>query len=149
MTNAYFRWRPDCLRRSSSVLVFYVLGTNAVRVFSFKYFSFHWTYSLSCVDGCTLVGSQLLSPLRELTRIFYIGESFPLRVRPKSIALGSATNWKVYHFDFNLTMSLTRWHRLWNFLLSFFAPRIAARYVWERHVIQKIPLSPTGLDHWS
>ncbi|KAF8963897.1 general substrate transporter [Flammula alnicola] len=39
----------------------------------------------------------------------YLGESFPLRVRPKSIALGSATNW------------------LWNFLLSFFAPRIAVR----------------------
>jgi len=39
----------------------------------------------------------------------YLGESFPLRVRPKSIALGSATNW------------------IWNFLLSFFAPRIAAR----------------------
>ncbi|KAK7680557.1 hypothetical protein QCA50_016339 [Cerrena zonata] len=39
----------------------------------------------------------------------YLGESFPLRVRPKAIALGSATNW------------------LWNFLLSFFAPRIAAR----------------------
>lgn len=38
----------------------------------------------------------------------YLGESFPLRVRPKAIALGSATNW------------------LWNFLLSFFAPRIAA-----------------------
>ncbi|KAJ7157287.1 general substrate transporter [Mycena filopes] len=37
----------------------------------------------------------------------YLGESFPLRVRPKSIALGSATNW------------------LWNFLLGFFAPRIA------------------------
>ncbi|KAH7922786.1 general substrate transporter [Leucogyrophana mollusca] len=39
----------------------------------------------------------------------YLGESFPLRVRPKAIALGSATNW------------------LWNFLLSFFAPRIAAK----------------------
>lgn len=38
----------------------------------------------------------------------YLGESFPLRVRPKAIALGSATNW------------------LWNFLLSFFAPRISA-----------------------
>ncbi|KAI8980586.1 general substrate transporter [Trametes punicea] len=37
----------------------------------------------------------------------YLGESFPLRVRPKCIALGSATNW------------------IWNFLLSFFAPRIA------------------------
>ncbi|CAE6479323.1 unnamed protein product [Rhizoctonia solani] len=37
----------------------------------------------------------------------YLGESFPLRVRSKAIALGSATNW------------------LWNFLLSFFAPRIA------------------------
>ncbi|KAJ6520513.1 general substrate transporter [Mycena sanguinolenta] len=37
----------------------------------------------------------------------YLGESFPLRVRPKSIALGSATNW------------------FWNFLLGFFAPRIA------------------------
>ncbi|KAI0347887.1 general substrate transporter [Trametopsis cervina] len=43
-------------------------------------------------------------------RVFtvYLGESFPLRVRPKGIALGSATNW------------------LWNFLLSFFSPRIAA-----------------------
>ncbi|KAG7099954.1 hypothetical protein E1B28_001747 [Marasmius oreades] len=39
----------------------------------------------------------------------YLGESFPLRVRPKCIALGSATNW------------------LWNFLLSFFAPKIAAK----------------------
>ncbi|KAI0803285.1 general substrate transporter [Irpex lacteus] len=38
----------------------------------------------------------------------YLGESFPLRVRPKGIALGSATNW------------------LWNFLLSFFSPRIAS-----------------------
>ncbi|KAI5118779.1 hypothetical protein M0805_005660 [Coniferiporia weirii] len=38
----------------------------------------------------------------------YLGESFPLRVRAKCIALGSATNW------------------IWNFLLSFFAPRIAA-----------------------
>lgn len=37
----------------------------------------------------------------------YLGESFPLRVRPKCIALGSATNW------------------VWNFLLSFFSPRIA------------------------
>ncbi|KAG1886188.1 general substrate transporter [Suillus subluteus] len=36
----------------------------------------------------------------------YLGESFPLRVRPKSIALGSATNW------------------FWNFMLSFFSPRI-------------------------
>ncbi|EPQ60038.1 general substrate transporter [Gloeophyllum trabeum ATCC 11539] len=39
----------------------------------------------------------------------YLGESFPLRVRSKAIALGSATNW------------------IWNFLLSFFAPRIAAK----------------------
>ncbi|KAJ3895370.1 general substrate transporter [Lentinula edodes] len=38
----------------------------------------------------------------------YLGESFPLRIRPKAIALGSATNW------------------VWNFLLSFFAPKIAA-----------------------
>ncbi|KAJ7146401.1 general substrate transporter [Mycena epipterygia] len=38
----------------------------------------------------------------------YLGESFPLRVRPKAIALGSATNW------------------FWNFLLGFFAPRIAS-----------------------
>ncbi|GBE77337.1 Hexose transporter 2 [Sparassis crispa] len=38
----------------------------------------------------------------------YLGESFPLRVRSKCIALGSATNW------------------IWNFLLSFFAPRIAS-----------------------
>jgi len=37
----------------------------------------------------------------------YLGESFPLRVRAKCIALGSASNW------------------IWNFLLSFFAPRIA------------------------
>jgi len=39
----------------------------------------------------------------------YLGESFPLRVRPKGIALGSATNW------------------FWNFMLSFFSPRIAAK----------------------
>ncbi|KAH7915760.1 general substrate transporter [Hygrophoropsis aurantiaca] len=39
----------------------------------------------------------------------YLGESFPLRVRPKSIALGSATNW------------------FWNFMLSFFSPRIVAQ----------------------
>ncbi|KAG8935799.1 hypothetical protein FRC02_006349 [Tulasnella sp. 418] len=37
----------------------------------------------------------------------YLGESFPLRVRSKSIALGSASNW------------------FWNFMLSYFAPRIA------------------------
>ncbi|KAF5371643.1 hypothetical protein D9758_003573 [Tetrapyrgos nigripes] len=37
----------------------------------------------------------------------YLGESFPLRVRPKAIALGSATNW------------------IWNFLLSFFSVRIS------------------------
>jgi len=37
----------------------------------------------------------------------YLGESFPLRVRPKCIALGSASNW------------------IWNFLLGFFSPRIA------------------------
>jgi len=39
----------------------------------------------------------------------YLGESFPLRVRPKCIALGTATNW------------------VWNFLLSFFSPRIVAK----------------------
>ncbi|KAH7886305.1 general substrate transporter [Phlebopus sp. FC_14] len=39
----------------------------------------------------------------------YLGESFPLRVRPKSIALGSASNW------------------FWNFMLSFFSPRIVAK----------------------
>ncbi|ORY91683.1 and other transporter-domain-containing protein [Leucosporidium creatinivorum] len=37
----------------------------------------------------------------------YLGESFPMRVRSKCIALGAATNW------------------LWNFLLGYFAPRIA------------------------
>jgi SP family sugar:H+ symporter-like MFS transporter len=35
-----------------------------------------------------------------------LGETFPLRVRPKCIALGSAANW------------------LWNFLLSYFSPFI-------------------------
>ncbi|KAH0837879.1 general substrate transporter [Lanmaoa asiatica] len=39
----------------------------------------------------------------------YLGESFPLRVRPKSIALGSAANW------------------FWNFMLSFFSPRIVVK----------------------
>ncbi|EPQ60026.1 general substrate transporter [Gloeophyllum trabeum ATCC 11539] len=39
----------------------------------------------------------------------YVGESFPLRVRSRCIALAVATNW------------------VWNFLGSFFAPRIAAR----------------------
>jgi len=38
----------------------------------------------------------------------YLGESYPLRVRSKCIALGSTTNW------------------VWNFLLSLFSPRIAA-----------------------
>ncbi|RSH78798.1 uncharacterized protein EHS24_001707 [Apiotrichum porosum] len=37
-----------------------------------------------------------------------LGETFPLRVRPKAIALGSATNW------------------FWNFMLSYFSPLIAA-----------------------
>ncbi|WRT68105.1 uncharacterized protein IL334_005080 [Kwoniella shivajii] len=37
-----------------------------------------------------------------------LGETFPLRVRPKCIALAAATNW------------------LWNFLLSYFLPLIAA-----------------------
>ncbi|GFZ50526.1 hypothetical protein JCM24511_08283 [Saitozyma sp. JCM 24511] len=36
-----------------------------------------------------------------------LGETFPLRVRPKCIALGSATNW------------------FWNFMLSYFSPLIA------------------------
>ncbi|KAG1800462.1 general substrate transporter [Suillus plorans] len=39
----------------------------------------------------------------------YLGESFPLRVRPKSIAFGTASNW------------------FWNFMLSFFSPRIVDR----------------------
>ncbi|EPT03828.1 hypothetical protein FOMPIDRAFT_1114383 [Fomitopsis schrenkii] len=39
----------------------------------------------------------------------YLAESFPLRVRPKCIALGTAANW------------------VWNFLLSFWSPRIAAK----------------------
>lgn len=38
----------------------------------------------------------------------YLGESFPMRVRAKCIALGAATNW------------------FWNFMLSYFAPRIAS-----------------------
>ncbi|KAK4050245.1 hypothetical protein OIV83_003566 [Microbotryomycetes sp. JL201] len=37
----------------------------------------------------------------------YLGESFPQRVRSKCIALGTASNW------------------FWNFMLSYFAPRIA------------------------
>ncbi|KAK4685951.1 MFS transporter, SP family, sugar:H+ symporter, partial [Tremellales sp. Uapishka_1] len=37
-----------------------------------------------------------------------LGETFPLRVRPKCIALGAATNW------------------FWNFMLSYFSPLIAA-----------------------
>ena len=36
-----------------------------------------------------------------------LGETFPLRVRPKAIALGSATNW------------------FWNFMLGYFSPLIA------------------------
>ncbi|KAG2115382.1 general substrate transporter [Suillus cothurnatus] len=39
----------------------------------------------------------------------YLAESFPLRVRPKAIALGIAINW------------------FWNFMLSFFSPRIVDR----------------------
>jgi hypothetical protein len=58
----------------------------------------------------------------------YLGESFPLRVRAKCIALGSATS-----TSFNtikaasciLTLHLAHADWIWNFLLSFFAPRIA------------------------
>ena len=65
---------------------------------------------------------------RSLNAIFrvYLGESFPLRVRPKAIALGSATS--LFSFV-TLTRSgpliflILDW--IWNFLLSFFAPRIA------------------------
>jgi len=39
----------------------------------------------------------------------YLGESFPLRVRPKSIALGSASNW------------------FWNFMLSYWSPHIVVQ----------------------
>ena len=39
-----------------------------------------------------------------------LGESFPLRVRPKCIALGSASNW------------------FWNFMLSYFSPFIVDQH---------------------
>ena len=54
----------------------------------------------------------------------YLGESFPLRVRAKCIALGSATSRSSnYIFSNNPHVIALDW--LWNFLLSFFAPRIA------------------------
>ena len=60
----------------------------------------------------------------------YLGESFPLRVRAKGIALGSASSASF--------ASLLGWAELtrfffpdwfWNFMLSFFAPRISAKCV--------------------
>jgi Sugar (and other) transporter len=42
---------------------------------------------LSAFPSCT----HLITVIRWV----YLGESFPLRVRPKGIALGSATNWCV------------------------------------------------------
>ena len=59
----------------------------------------------------------------------YLGESFPLRVRPKAIALGSATSeFPTCHPFLQYRVCANRkdfadW--IWNFLLSFFAPRIA------------------------
>ena len=56
----------------------------------------------------------------------YLGESFPLRVRPKGIALGSATSKPALLAPPHLPLiPQTDW--IWNFLLSFFAPRIAAK----------------------
>ena len=89
--------------------------------FRFRYFG-DLLRKLNSVSFCT----RLIIVIRWV----YLGESFPLRVRPKGIALGSATNWcvkfylthPVFFFDINTI-------RLWNFLLSFFAPSIAAEYV--------------------
>lgn len=55
----------------------------------------------------------------------YLGESFPLRVRAKSIALGSATS-MCSQSKATTLIYLSDW--IWNFLLSFFAPRIANEY---------------------
>jgi len=57
----------------------------------------------------------------------YLGESFPLRVRPKCIALGSATSESLSTCQRmgSKIMLFTDW--IWNFPLSFLAPRIAAR----------------------
>ncbi|CDZ97853.1 general substrate transporter [Phaffia rhodozyma] len=52
---------------------------------------------------------MLFSLLWGPTPWVYLGESFPLRVRPKAIALGTASNW------------------FWNFMLSYFSPKIAAQ----------------------
>ncbi|KAG1856161.1 hypothetical protein F4604DRAFT_1685562 [Suillus subluteus] len=59
----------------------------------------------------------------------YLGESLPLRVRPKSIALSSATNW------------------FWNFMLSFFSPRIVDRgsdtlLGVDKHLLKQQPSVP-------
>ncbi|KAK8858902.1 hypothetical protein IAR55_003133 [Kwoniella newhampshirensis] len=66
----------------------------------------------------TKLGGQVLVAFAVIHVSFYslfwgptpwvlLGETFPLRVRPKCIALAAATNW------------------LWNFLLSYFSPLIA------------------------
>lgn len=56
----------------------------------------------------------------------YLGESFPLRVRPKCIALGSATSeFPYYVHDFRQIADRRSTDWVWNFLLSFFSPRIA------------------------
>ena len=59
----------------------------------------------------------------------YLGESFPLRVRAKCIALGSATSEFACLFVSPRLIHCPRSDWIWNFLLSFFAPRIAAKYV--------------------
>ncbi|KAK7063636.1 hexose transporter 2 [Favolaschia claudopus] len=85
-----------------------LIAFAVLHVFSFSIFwgPTPWVYLGEVGDNIDLM---LTADCHLCTKysLVYLGQSFPLRVRPKSIALGSATNW------------------LWNFLLSFFAPRIS------------------------
>ena len=62
-------------------------------------------------------------------------------MRPKGIALGSATNWCVKSYITHTVFrhkKKTLSTRIWNFLLSFFAPRIVAKYVQRWFSLEQI-----------
>ena len=72
------RWHSHCIRCITRLLLCNLLGSNAVR------------------HGIPSPSFSCLNVIFPFFRWVYLGESFPLRVRPKSIALGSATNWLVF-----------------------------------------------------
>lgn len=77
------RWHSHCIRCITRLLLCNLLGSNAV------------------CHGIPSPSFSLLNVIFPFFRWVYLGESFPLRVRPKSIALGSATNWLVFIHSFS------------------------------------------------